>query len=101
MALTINDIVQVSVDTAAMAVAGQAFNVGLIIGATAVEGITDRVTIYANTTVLGRVHIGHDSVIGGNLWITHDIAPCSTIRQPKPVRGVNTIHHEPDSERQP
>lgn len=62
--------------------------------------IEDRVTIYANTTVLGRVHIGHDSVIGGNLWITHDIAPCSTIRQPKPVRGVNTIHHEPDSERQ-
>ena len=52
--------------------------------------IEDRVTIYANTTVLGRVRIGHDSVIGGNLWITHDIPACSTIRQPKPVSGVNT-----------
>lgn len=48
MALTIDDIVKVSVDTAAMAVTGQAFNVGLIISDTIVEGITDRVTLYAS-----------------------------------------------------
>lgn len=47
MTLTINDIVSVSVDTAAMSATGQAFNVGLIISDTVVSGITDRVTLYA------------------------------------------------------
>lgn len=47
--------------------------------------IEDGVTIYSNTTVLGRITIGHDSVIGGNLWITHDVEPYSTVRQHKPV----------------
>ncbi len=50
MALTIDDIVKVSVDTAAMAVTGQAFNVGLIIGPTVVTGITDRVTLYSSVS---------------------------------------------------
>lgn len=47
--------------------------------------IEDRVTIYSNTTVLGRVRVGHDSVVGGNLWITHDVPPHSRLRQGKPV----------------
>lgn len=33
----------------------------------------DYVTIYANATVLGRIHIGSNCVIGGNVWLTHDI----------------------------
>ena len=33
----------------------------------------DNVVVYANATILGRIHIGHDSTIGGNLWITHDV----------------------------
>jgi len=48
--------------------------------------IEDRVTIYSNTSVLGRIRIGHDSIIGGNLWITKDIAPNSHLRQSKPVK---------------
>ncbi len=48
--------------------------------------IEDRVTIYSNSTILGRIRIGHDSVIGGNLWITKDIAPNSRVRQSKPVK---------------
>ncbi len=48
--------------------------------------IEDRVTIYSNSTLLGRIRIGHDSVIGGNLWITKDVAPHSQVRQPKPVK---------------
>ena len=47
MALTINDIVSISVDTAAIGVTGKAFNVGMILGASEVEGVTDRVTTYA------------------------------------------------------
>lgn len=46
--------------------------------------IEDHVTIYSNTSILGRVRIGHDSIIGGNLWITDDVLPHSRIRQSKP-----------------
>ena len=31
------------------------------------------VVVYANATILGRIHIGDDSTIGGNLWVTHDV----------------------------
>lgn len=50
--------------------------------------IEDRVTIYSNTSVLGRIRIGHDSVIGGNLWITKDVKPYSQLRQTKPIEQV-------------
>ncbi len=43
--------------------------------------IEDNVTIYSNTSVLGRIRIGHDSIIGGNLWVTHDVAPNSRLAQ--------------------
>ena len=47
--------------------------------------IEDNVTIYSNASILGRITIGHDSVIGGNIWVTHDIAPYSRIQQRKAV----------------
>ena len=47
--------------------------------------IEDRVTIYSNASVLGRITIGHDSIIGGNLWLTHDVAPHSKILQSKAI----------------
>ena len=31
--------------------------------------------IYSNSTILGRVTIGDGAVIGGNLWVTRDVAP--------------------------
>ena len=43
--------------------------------------IEDNVTIYSNASILGRITIGHDSVIGGNVWLTHDIPPQSRILQ--------------------
>ena len=43
------------------------------------------VTIYSNASILGRITNGHDSVIGGNIWVTHDIAPYSRIQQRKAV----------------
>lgn len=47
--------------------------------------IEDNVTIYSNSSVLGRITIGHDSVIGGNVWLTHDVPPYSRILQSKAV----------------
>ena len=45
--------------------------------------VEDNVTIYSNTSILGRVRIGHDSIIGGNIWLTHDVPPHSRIVQGK------------------
>jgi serine O-acetyltransferase len=39
--------------------------------------------IYAGATILGRVIIGRDSVIGGNVWLTHSIPPGSQVSQAK------------------
>ena len=33
----------------------------------------DNVVVYANATILGRIHIGDGSTIGGNIWLTHDV----------------------------
>ena len=37
--------------------------------------VEDHVVIYAEATILGRITIGSNSVIGGNMWITKDVAP--------------------------
>ena len=47
--------------------------------------IEDRVTVYSNASILGRITIGHDSIIGGNIWVTNDIPPYSRIQQSKAV----------------
>jgi serine O-acetyltransferase len=36
--------------------------------------IEDNVTIYAGATILGNVTIGHDSIIGGNVWLLESVA---------------------------
>jgi len=43
--------------------------------------IEDNVIIYAQATILGRVTVGANSVIGGNVWITEDVPPNSKIVQ--------------------
>ena len=47
--------------------------------------LEDNVTVYANTTILCRVTIGHDTVVGGNVWLTHDVPPRSRILQTRAV----------------
>ena len=49
--------------------------------------IEDNVTIYSNASILGRITICHDSIIGGNIWVTHDVAPYSRIQQSKAVES--------------
>ncbi|MDR2126403.1 MAG: serine acetyltransferase [Prevotellaceae bacterium] len=45
--------------------------------------IEDNVIIYSNSTILGRITIGHDSIIGGNVWQVHNVPPHSRITQKK------------------
>lgn len=47
--------------------------------------IGNHVTIYANSTILGRITIGENTVIGGNIWLTHSVPPGSRILQSKAV----------------
>ena len=35
--------------------------------------LEDDVVIYSNATILGRITIGKGAVVGGNIWITHDV----------------------------
>ncbi|MBQ7442240.1 MAG: serine acetyltransferase [Bacteroidaceae bacterium] len=45
--------------------------------------LEDNVIVYANATILGRITIGHDAVIGGNIWVTDNVAPGERILQNK------------------
>lgn len=47
--------------------------------------LEDHVTVYSNSTVLGRITIGRDSVIGGNVWLTHSVPPGSRILQSRAI----------------
>ncbi len=43
--------------------------------------IEDRVVVYSNSSILGRIRIGHDTIIGGNVWQTTDLPPYSRVIQ--------------------
>lgn len=50
--------------------------------------IEDNVVIYAGATILGGdTRIGHNCIIGGNVWLTHSVAPDSIVynADPPPV----------------
>lgn len=43
--------------------------------------VEDNVIIYAQATILGRITIGENSVIGGNVWVTNSVPPNSKLVQ--------------------
>ena len=50
--------------------------------------LEDHVTVYPNATILGGdTRVGHHSVIGGNVWLTHSVGPYSkvTLKDPQLV----------------
>jgi len=47
--------------------------------------LEDNVVVYANANILGRITIGKDSTIGGNVWLTNSIPPGSRILQQKAI----------------
>lgn len=51
--------------------------------------IEDNVTIYSNASILGRITVGHDSVIGGNVWLTDSVAPHTRVIQGKNTNSNN------------
>jgi serine O-acetyltransferase len=62
--------------------------------------IEDNVVIYAGATVLGRITVGRDSTIGGNVWLTHSVLPGSVVTQAQTRHGSEESiarqngHHE-------
>ncbi len=47
--------------------------------------IEDNVIVYGNSTILGRVTIGHDAVVGANMWLMEDVAPGTKVVQKKDI----------------
>ena len=47
--------------------------------------LEDYVTVYSNTSILGRVRIGHHTIVGGNVWLTHDVPPPSRVLQSRAI----------------
>ncbi len=45
--------------------------------------VEDDVVIYSNASILGRITIGKGAVIGGNVWVTNDVAPGAKVLQVK------------------
>ena len=50
--------------------------------------VEDNVIIYSGATVLGRVTIGKNSMIGGNVWLTHNVVANSKIMQRRAKENV-------------
>ena len=53
--------------------------------------VEDNVVIYAGATILGgETRIGHDSVIGGNVWLIHGVPPFSKVYNQQPAPLIKT-----------
>lgn len=45
--------------------------------------LEDNVIVYSNATILGRITLAHDTVVGGNLWVTESTKPGEHLVQAK------------------
>lgn len=45
--------------------------------------IGNNVIIYSNASILGRITIGDNAIIGGNIWVTQNVAPGERLIQAK------------------
>ncbi|WP_416825488.1 serine O-acetyltransferase EpsC [Ectobacillus polymachus] len=55
--------------------------------------IEDNVVIYAGATILGGdTKIGHDSMIGGNIWLTQSVPPYSKVYNSQPAPKIKNDH---------
>ena len=61
--------------------------------------IEDSVTIYPGATILGGdTRIGHHSIIGGNVWLTHSVAPYSRVTVKDPELLIRSHTKQTDEE---
>ena len=66
-------------------------NGALVKGLKRHPNIEDNVVIYANATILGgETVIGHDSEIGGNVWLKDSIPPNSRVYNRPPAPAIKT-----------
>ena len=57
--------------------------------------IEDRVVIYAEATILGGATVvGHDSEIGGNVWLTKSVPPYTKVTSPSRLEHVQRAKPE-------
>jgi serine O-acetyltransferase len=49
--------------------------------------LENNVVIYSGATILGRITIGKNSVIGGNVWVTNEVPANSKILQSKTIES--------------
>lgn len=67
-------------------------NGALVKGLKRHPNIEDNVVIYANATILGgNTTIGHDSEIGGNVWIKESVPPNSRVYNKPPAPVIKKI----------
>lgn len=45
--------------------------------------LEDNVIVYSNATILGRITIGKDAIVGGNIWVTENVPAGAKIVQTK------------------
>jgi serine O-acetyltransferase len=58
--------------------------------------IEDNCIIYANSTILGgKTVVGHDSVIGGNTWLTESVQPHSLVLHQARIKVRSRNQEEP------
>ena len=61
--------------------------------------IEEGVTIYPGATILGGdTRIGHHSIIGGNVWLTHSVAPYSRVTMKDPELLIRSNSKQSDEE---
>jgi serine O-acetyltransferase len=54
--------------------------------------LEDHVTVYPNATILGGgTRVGHHSIIGGNVWLTHSVEPYSKVVVEDPELLIRNI----------
>lgn len=51
--------------------------------------VEDDVVIYAGATILGRITLGKGAVIGGNVWVTHDVPAGGRVAQAESRSGAS------------
>lgn len=50
--------------------------------------LEDHVTVYAGATILGRITIGSKAIVGGNVWVTHDVPAGARVVQEHATRST-------------
>lgn len=67
-------------------------NGALVKGLKRHPNIEDNVVIYANATILGgETTIGHDSEIGGNVWLKESVPPYSRVYNSPPAPTIRSL----------